>query len=165
MEYLTIAQFAEKAGVSVQAVYKRLKTDLAPYAKEENNVKLVAAEALEFYTSNHQTKREKELLERIAQLEELNEKLNSDVTALNVEKVSLLERLAENNEKLLEIVANHQLLLNQQQQLNYRLIETTSTVEKDENDVKSVDTGCIELETTEFKPTFWQRLFPRRNKG
>lgn len=48
-EYLTIKEFAEKAGVSQQSIYKRLnKKDnpLQPYVKEVENKKLIRASAL-----------------------------------------------------------------------------------------------------------------------
>ena len=35
-EYISISEFAKRAGVSVQAVYKRLDKDIQPWLKELN---------------------------------------------------------------------------------------------------------------------------------
>lgn len=48
-EYLSISEFAEAAGVSPQAIYKRLSTDLKEYATELNSRKVLKAEALQLF--------------------------------------------------------------------------------------------------------------------
>lgn len=55
-EYLSIKEFAEKAGVSTQAIYARLAKDLQPYLKTENGKKSMSIEALALFdTDEHQT--------------------------------------------------------------------------------------------------------------
>lgn len=149
MEYITIAEFAEKAGVTPQAIYKRLKTDLEPYFKVENGVKLIEIAALELYNPTKQSKREKELLDRVEELEKLNDQLNKD-------KLSLLERLTENNEKLLEMLSNYQVLLAQQQHIQQSLLQLPQTVENQINQLK-------EVKDNENKRGLFG-LFSKRNK-
>ena len=48
-EYLNIADFAEIAGVSKQAVYKRLDKDLAPFCKIVDGKKVISAAAAELF--------------------------------------------------------------------------------------------------------------------
>jgi len=48
-EWLTVSHFAELAGVTTQAVYKRMKTDLKPFINPVGNVKTINAEALKFF--------------------------------------------------------------------------------------------------------------------
>lgn len=48
-EYISIKEFAEKAGVSKQAIYQRLEKDLKPFVKVENRVKYIKIEALELF--------------------------------------------------------------------------------------------------------------------
>lgn len=48
-EYLSISEFAEKAGVSPQAIYKRLSTDLKEFATELNGHKVLKIEALRLF--------------------------------------------------------------------------------------------------------------------
>ena len=145
-EYLTISKFAEQAGVTPQAIYKRLQTDLATYLKVENGIKLLSEEALNLFAVKQQSKE----AQRIQELEEL-------VTQLKNEKNELNERLAANSEKIADIMLKHaqqvenfQLLLAQNQQLQQSLIQLPATVERVENQV-------LQLETTVTKRHWWQR--------
>lgn len=47
-QWLTVRQFADAAGVSIQAVYQRLDKDLTSYLKTENGRKFVNSDALQF---------------------------------------------------------------------------------------------------------------------
>lgn len=53
-EYVSIKEFAEKAGVSTQAIYARLAKDLQPYLKIENGKKSVSIEALALFNTEEQ---------------------------------------------------------------------------------------------------------------
>lgn len=53
-EYLSIKEFAEKAGVSTQAIYARLAKDLQPYLKIENGKKSMSIEALTLFDTDEQ---------------------------------------------------------------------------------------------------------------
>lgn len=155
MEYISVAAFAEAAGVTVQAVYKRIKTDLAPFVKEENGVKLLSTEALELYKPSQTSKREKELQDRLKALEQENEELKEQKTELLEKLAANSEKLAETNEKLLEILTNHQVLMAQAQQLNSLLLQPPSTVEPQEEELK-------EVELNEKKQGLIARIFKRR---
>ena len=48
-EYLSIAEFAKRAGVTRQAVYKRLTGDLQEFTKVDNGTKLVNSKALRLF--------------------------------------------------------------------------------------------------------------------
>ena len=146
MEYIPVSKFAELAGVTPQAIYKRLQTDLAPFVKVENNSKLLNMEALKLFEVKQQSKE----AQRIQELEQL-------VNSLQQEKQELIERLAENTEKILEMaqkhdrqVENFQLLLAQNQQLQSNLIQLPATVERVENQLK-------QLETTVERRHWWKR--------
>ena len=158
MEYLTISKFAEKAGLTPQAIYKRIKADLAPYAKEENGIKLVSEEALELFKFTQQAKfeiREQELLEKIAELENLVQSLTQD-------KLDLMTKLAENNTKLLEIIEkqgktqeNFQILLAQNNLVYSNLTKLLTTSEE-------VQGGCSEVELKTKKPSLISKLFSKK---
>lgn len=47
-QWLTVRQFADAAGVSIQAVYQRLDKDLKSYLKTEDGRKFVNSDALQF---------------------------------------------------------------------------------------------------------------------
>lgn len=46
-EYITVKEFANRAGVSVQSVYQRLNTTLKDYSRLENGLKTISIKALE----------------------------------------------------------------------------------------------------------------------
>ena len=48
-EYLTIAEFAKRAGVTKQAIYKRLNNDLAPFSTIVEGQKCVNSKALSLF--------------------------------------------------------------------------------------------------------------------
>jgi Fe2+ transport system protein B len=157
MELLTIAEFAEKVGLTKQAIYKRLETDLAPFLVVENGTKKLKAEALELYKSNFETKqtgREQELLERIKELESL-------VATLTQDKIDLLQKSAEDKEKLWDfaerlakIQENSQILLAQNNQVVSSLTQPVSTRIEASNEVEKV-------ELNSNKQSWFSRMFKR----
>lgn len=48
VEYLTVQEFAERAGVSNQAVYERIKKDLTGYTTKKSNRMMISVAALDF---------------------------------------------------------------------------------------------------------------------
>lgn len=48
-EYLSIAEFAKRAGVTRQAVYKKLTTELSDYVNEVDNKKVISSKALRLF--------------------------------------------------------------------------------------------------------------------
>ena len=142
MDLFTIAEFAEKVGVTPQAIYKRLATDLAPFLLVENNTKKLKAEALELFKTSiasKQTNREQELLERIAELESL-------VASLTQDKIDLLSKSAEDKEKLWQfaerlakIQENSQILLAQNNQFVSSLTQPNSTQIEASTEVEKVE--------------------------
>ena len=151
MEYLNISQFAEAAGVTVQAVYRRLSTDLNPYFKEENGIKLLNIEALKLFKDKQPSKEQK----RIQELESLIAQLNEEKYALIMEKGELAVKILELSEKHAKQVENFQLLLAQNQALQSSLIQLPSSVE-------SVENRLIKLESSVEKKHWWQ--FGKRGK-
>lgn len=158
MEYLTISKFAERAGVTPQAIYKRVKADLAPFTKEENGIKLVSEEALELFRYTQQVKfemREQELLEKISELENLVQSLTQD-------KLDLLSKIAETNTNLLEILnkqtqqqENFQILLAQNNLVYSNLTKLLTTSEE-------VQDSCSEVELKTKKPSLLSKLFSKK---
>lgn len=52
-EYISISEFAERAGVSKAYIYKAIKDRLQPYYKEVDNQKRLNIKALEFFSSTN----------------------------------------------------------------------------------------------------------------
>lgn len=146
MEYLSVSDFAEAAGVTPQAIYKRIKSDLAPFTKQTPNGKTVSTEALKLF-------RVDSAIDNTAKIEAL-EKENESLRKLNTE---LNQRFIEQNEKLLEILANqakqaenYQILLAQNQQLTQQLLAPPEPVEPVEESKQPVK-----------KPSLFKRIFTK----
>lgn len=153
MEYLPVKEFAEKAGVSIQAVYKRIKADLEEYTKEEDGVKLVSLEALELYKPTLNAKRAQALEQENAALREEARALQEQIAALREEKIKLLEAQTKVQEKLFDMIErqaaimekhtqqqeNFQVLLAQTQQLYSPLLQQQTTANNQENELNNRD--------------------------
>lgn len=134
-EFLTVSEFANRAGVSTQSVYGRLKTDnnpLSEFLVLRGNKKFLKAEALEkvYGVLNEPTEDKKPidsreyidfLLHRIANLEEKNANLEKQLATITKEKdaeiASQNESLRNLSEKVAQIAQNALLTANQQQAL------------------------------------------------
>lgn len=106
-EYISIAEFAERAGCSKQAVYQRLNKSLKNYVKVEKGKKCINIKALEDLYSKE--------VEQVFQgkSQGVEQGLNNDIQALNDVIQTLNEQLAIKDQ---QIAALHN-LLDQQQHL------------------------------------------------
>ena len=115
-EYISISEFAKRAGVSQQAVYKRLDKDLKPWLIIKENKKALNIKALDiFLGKTDSTEVEKvELLKRtIEVLEKQNETLTKELDIKNGQIESLNKSLDELNQRFHE----SNLLVARQQEL------------------------------------------------
>lgn len=108
-QWLTVRQFADAAGVSIQAVYQRLDKDLSSYLKTENGRKFVNSDALQF-VGNSSTCQEvdKDLTSALqAELDAVKaerDKLRQDLHALEISAaVSAAERDAARQHELEQV--------------------------------------------------------------
>lgn len=175
-EYLSVAEFAEKAGVSKQAIYKRLNSkSLKPYVKEINGVKRINSSAIGVFqpiqpdiqpisTVEQQVETAYNtdfLLAQLAEKDELIKRQQDTISQQNTQIQDLQRHVVEQAKELTEIIKkqsqqqeNFQILLAQQQAQQVKSIENTgvstnSTVEQQ-----------VEREVEQpIKRTFWQRLF------
>ena len=82
-KYISIKEFADEAGVSVQAVYKRLERDLKQFTEVKNGQKTISAEALKLFPFRpYSTKGAKESQDK--QSEFLSELLNQLTNQLKI---------------------------------------------------------------------------------
>jgi len=85
----TISEFAQMVGVSRQALYKRLNTDLSKYVVNVDNKQMLSATAFELFKSS--TKDEK--LSTVSTLDKLVKHLEKEVEQLRAENSELREQL------------------------------------------------------------------------
>ena len=127
-DYLTVLEFAAAAGITKQAVYKRIKQDLAPYVKEQDGKKTISKEALKLFAKEEPaeaaqgpTEATSLLLDRIeeqadtikAQQQEI-EYLRGMLKSADERNNTLTAHLIESQNKQLELQKNYQLLLGAQ---------------------------------------------------
>jgi chromosome segregation ATPase len=153
-EYLTIAAFAAKAGVTKQAIYKRLNNQLSKYLKVVDNHKYIHISALELY--NKQTEEptvDQPNQPKVDQVkQQLNDLLKEELTQKN-------RQIEELNKQIAEL---HQ-LLNQAQQLqltvkkeNEKLIDTVALLQAEQQ--QSNNDSSSAPQTTKKRWSLW-RIF------
>ena len=95
---LTVNEFAEKAGVSVQAVYKQLKGNLAEYLVAKDGKKYLKPSALDYYRTGKKAESERKnnpsrtANKKDSYLKEI-ERLNLEIAALRSENENLRNEL------------------------------------------------------------------------
>lgn len=107
-EYISISEFAKRAGVSKQAVYKRLSTDLSTELKEVENQKMLKVSALSRFGVN-------QVEQPFNQVEQPVDTLSQGIIDLLREELEAKNKQIEAKDKQIEQM---QLLLDQQQQLH-----------------------------------------------
>ena len=146
LKYITVKEFSERAEVTPQAVYKRIKTDLKPYTKTVENKLMVSVDGLKKFkeetkpepmtktASNQATEHDttsKELLKMVdslnqslnlknIQLEEREREILSLKEAQETERAQQVEAL---NKTIEELTNNNEILEEQLKQKEVELAE------------------------------------------
>lgn len=152
-EWITVKEFSERAGISVQAVYKQLNKRLKPYLTVMNGTKMLNIKALEEVygkTEDEPIKPkvdERLLNQLIAQLEEKDRQIND-----------LHRLLASKDMQLIECLHTVQMLedkqkAEQQEEQKEQAVEPDRT---EDEEIKPVSTESTEKH--EKKP-WWKRIF------
>lgn len=179
-DYLTVVEFAAAAGITKQAVYKRIKQDLAPYVKEQDGKKTISKEALKLFAKEEpaeagqgQTEALSLLLGRIeeqadtikAQQQEI-EYLRGMLKSADERNNTLTAHLIESQNKQLELQKNYQLLLGAQNPVltaraqDSKPVDTQFTDEQPDAEKKS--TVEQPKEEKNDKTSFFKKWFNRR---
>lgn len=122
IEYLTVAEFAERAGVTKQAVYKRLNNQLQKYVIEQNGRKLIKSSALnDLYSDVSQAKSQPVEQPLNNQLIELfkaeKEKKQKIIDMLLQEKSALQMKLTQKEHQLQLLEENKETAIRQDQRI------------------------------------------------
>ena len=182
--FLSVAEFAEAAGVSVQAVYKRLKRDLAPFTDIRDNRTVISVAALELFNGSKplntekpgESKPDKEtvafLMTQLAEKDKLIAQQQAMISSQAEEIQGLHSHIIEQSVAQTEILRkqaqlqeNFQILLAQ----NQKLMLGGSTVESVEQPVEQPvvkpqpSEAPAQPSTSEPEPKkgFWARLLGR----
>lgn len=122
IEYLTVAEFAERAGVTKQAVYKRLNNQLQKYVIEQNGRKLIKSSALnDLYSDVSQAKSQpveqplnNQLIELFKAEKEEKQKI---IDMLLQEKSALQMKLTQKEHQLQLLEENKETAIRQDQRI------------------------------------------------
>ena len=120
-QYITVSEFAAAAGVSRQAVYKRLASDLTPFTRTEDGKRLIDRAALDLFSPQDdpgqpQAEAQDKDREIERQREEIQD-LRQQVKTLQAHVVTQSGKLTSLTEKLTEILAQQGQL-----QANYQIL-------------------------------------------
>ena len=188
-EYLSIADFADTAGVSKQAVYKRLDKDLKPYLKIIDGRKCLEVSAIELFqttpglstqSSTVETTKDKQSINYLMlQLQEKDRLLAqqqdtikdqlAQIKELNAHIIDLSKAQTEILRKQSQLQENFQILLGQQQK-QLAEFSQVSTVEKVQQPVDEPVVKPSETETPTNpgqppeaeKKGFWSKVFGKK---
>lgn len=156
---LTIKEYADKAGVTIQAVYKRINnpnTELAKFVVEQNGKKLLKAEALEVIPPRQTPeKSENEILHEMVKMlqAELGEK-NEQIRSLNKQ----LEQMTDSVNKTAQALAETQISLQAAQALHAGTIQQNSEII---NDLHESQEAKVHEPEPEQRKGFFANFFRR----
>lgn len=172
-EFITIADFADRAGVTPQAIYKRVDKDLQPFVKLVEGRKTIDTSALTLFNTNVSTEtieqpKSTDLNDDLIQRLKLeNERLNNQL----VETFYMLKKEKEENKKLTDqlitlsndfsdLAKQSNLLASQSQTLQGHIQQRT--LGSAENPVDKVDENFNEVDKPVEEPKrkgFFSKLF------
>jgi DNA-binding transcriptional MerR regulator len=151
-EYISISEFAKRAGVSVQAVYKRLDKDIQPWLKELNGKKVLNIKALEVF-KGEKTSTEVESTEALMRMVSMLEK---ELEIKNEQIREQSRQISELHDRLKESY----LLIDHQQKLTAAGLLTTPSPELKTDETENAG----EADTEELTPTVDQMEPPKKKK-
>lgn len=133
-EYISISEFAKRAGVSPQAIYKRLSTDLSTEFKLVDNRKMLKTSALERFGLNQVDNQFNNQVEKV----ETPKEVQNETIMMLQKTISLLETQAETLQQQLSLKDK------QIEELNERLKESHVLIDQQQK-LQAVSESRLEL--------------------
>ena len=152
-EWISVKEFSERAGISVQAVYKQLNKKLKPYLTVMDGKKMLNIKALEEVYG----KTEQQETQPVKQ--EMNEKLLNQLIAQLEEKdrqINELHRLLANTQMQLTESLHTVQMLEDKQNTEQQEEQKEQTVEPDRTEDEEIKP--VSTEKKEKKP-WWKKFF------
>lgn len=107
-EHLTVSEFAEKAGVTTQAIYARLKTDLGDFCEVVDGKKRISEDALKLFAGEVQSAGKDET---IRQKDEIIRQKDEQIAELQKHIMEQSIKITELLEKQTQVQENYQLMV------------------------------------------------------
>lgn len=156
-EWLTAAEFAERAGISTVAVYKRFKEGSEFYKVDENGSKRFSSKALELY-ANQVNKQNNELTKLINLYETLINEYKTEIEALKTEINSLKLQITEKDNKIYELSHNFSDLAKREQELTEKALTAASQAQYLQAASELREQKLLEKPEEEPKKRFWDKF-------
>lgn len=153
-ELLTVLEYAEIKNVSVQSVYKRLKTGLKEYCVEIDGKKYIKRSALERNAEPPEPNQPKTYSEDyVQQLLERIEGLEADKADLKAEKMQMQQRIDEKDAHIQDITERLTVLLKNEQDKTALMAAPAADMKREQEE------AMAEPKQPEQKKGFFARLF------
>lgn len=110
-EYISVSEFARRAGVSKQAIYKRLSTDLSTYIKMIDGRKMLKSSALEHFKSRQEDNQTANQVETINLLKKTIDMLEKELAAKD-RQIEALQQMVDQEQKLHAVTSQRLLAAN-----------------------------------------------------
>lgn len=152
-EWITVKEFADRAGISVQAVYKQLNKRLKPYLIVMNGTKMLNIKALEeVYEKTEDEPIKPKVDERL-----LNQLLNQ--LAEKDRQISELHRLLATTQMQLTESLHTVQMLEDKQKAEQQGEQKEQEVEPDRTEDEDIKPDSTESTENNKKKSWFQRLF------
>ena len=139
-EFYTVAEFADRTGITTQAVYQRLQKDLGKYCKVESGRKMISSDALELF-SGEKTGNSGDIEEQAAVIADIKEEMLAMLKDENA-------RLASENAKLIEMLQAERKLVQEKDEMIASLTNRLADMVEKSNDIAKQALGAVEKAQT-----------------
>ena len=140
-KYISIKEFAEEAGVSIQAVYKRVDKNLKQFIKVENGRKVISTEAFGEF-----------------RLKESNNQVEFLIKQIEIKDKQLSEKDKQLSEKDIQIAEKDRQIAEKDKQLN-SLTDALINEQQSAQQAHALHAGTMVNSPAPKKISFWRRLF------
>lgn len=180
-DLFTIKEYAEKVGITQQAVYKRIKSSLFEYVVEVDGQKYIKAEALSERDNSAEASSgtdarepadteppetvQKAYSETMEILQKQIDILQGQLTVKDEQLTAKDEQIKALNDRLKELNGNLQLALNNTAQSHYLTAQAqANTIGSSESTTEPAEANeaTDTIEPAEQKQSFWKRIFHAR---
>jgi CRISPR/Cas system CMR subunit Cmr4 (Cas7 group RAMP superfamily) len=136
-EFYTVAEFADRTGITTQAVYQRLQKDLGKYCEVESGRKMISSDALELFSGEKTSN---------------SSGLSGEQTDIKEEMLAMLKdenaRLANENSKLIEMLQAERKLVQEKDEMIASLTNRLADMVEKSNDIAKQALGAVEKAQT-----------------
>lgn len=140
-EFYTVAEFADRTGITTQAVYQRLQKDLGKYCKVESGRKMISSDALELFSGEKTGNSSDSSGEQTAVIADIKEEMLAMLKDENA-------RLASENAKLIEMLQAERKLVQEKDEMIASLTNRLADMVNDSNDIAKQALEAVEKAQT-----------------